>query len=116
MTKQPTLSSTSQTCRQHISSIIAVTNKVFDGYIDVGGHRHGLWSEFVRARVYLSLVPRRMAVLRCKNEVLSFVGSSGGIGYGHSCVLEGFQFRWFKIKGIPASFPISITLFSNHLK
>ena len=29
---------------------------------------------------------------------------------------ERFQFRWLKIKGLYASFPISITLFSNHLK
>ena len=57
--------------------------------------RHGLWSEFVRARVFFSLVPRRMAVLRCKNEVLSFVGSSGGIGYGHSFVLDIFRKNWF---------------------
>ena len=30
--------------------------------------------------------------------------------------LEGFQFRLLKIKGIDASFPILITVFSNHLK
>ena len=30
--------------------------------------------------------------------------------------LEGFQFRWLKIKSIYPTFPISITLFSNRLK
>ena len=30
--------------------------------------------------------------------------------------LEGFQFRWSKIKGIYTCFPISITLCFNHLK
>jgi len=30
--------------------------------------------------------------------------------------LEGFQFRWSKIKGIYTRFLISMTLFSNHLK
>ena len=29
---------------------------------------------------------------------------------------EGFQFRWLKIKGIYAVFPISIALYTNHLK
>ena len=29
---------------------------------------------------------------------------------------EGFQFRWVKIKGNDATFPISITLFSNNLR
>ena len=30
--------------------------------------------------------------------------------------LGRFQFRWLKIKGALTAFPISITLFSNHLK
>ena len=30
--------------------------------------------------------------------------------------LVGFQVRWLKIKEIYATFPISVTLFSNHLK
>ena len=30
--------------------------------------------------------------------------------------LDGFQFRWLKIKGNDAAFPISITLSLNHLK
>ena len=34
----------------------------------------------------------------------------------HENDLEGFQFRWLRIKGIYAALPISITLFSNHLK
>ena len=33
-----------------------------------------------------------------------------------SFILREFQFRWLKIKGIHAALPISITLFSNHLK
>ena len=31
-------------------------------------------------------------------------------------LLKGFQFRRWKIREIEAAFPISITLFSNHLK
>ena len=30
--------------------------------------------------------------------------------------LDQFQFRWLNIKGFDTTFPISITLFSNHLK
>ena len=30
--------------------------------------------------------------------------------------LEGFQFRWLRIKGFCAACPISITLFFHHLK
>ena len=30
--------------------------------------------------------------------------------------LEDFHFRWSNIKEIDGAFPISITLFSNHLK
>ena len=33
-----------------------------------------------------------------------------------SRILEVFYFRWLRIKGIYATFPITIALFSNHLK
>ena len=33
-----------------------------------------------------------------------------------SLIQEGFHFRWLKIKGLFAAFPISLTLFSNHPK
>ena len=46
---------------------------------------------FVKIYVPYYFAPRLIAVLRCKNEVLSLVGSSGGIGYGHSCVLDIFE-------------------------
>ena len=49
------------------------------------------WSRALKDYVPVYFVPRLIAVLRCKNEVLSLVGSSGGIGYGHSCVLDIFE-------------------------
>ena len=41
---------------------------------------------------------------------------SPGTGMKQHYILEGFQFEWLKIEEIYAAFPISIALFSDHLK